>query len=1002
MTPIPAPGSISRSSSFPLASQTSLLAGQCISSKLDFGAKADVVILNDGVIFASTSNLASETYVFQDSDVGKLCFVYGVGSSDGTSNIPLAATITSIVAGNAQLSASATITGIGVMIVFGTDDTTACQAFLDAVVAVSAYGLADFQNLTYMVSALQVPSNIIITNANFIMLPGATRLLSPLTIDGRTISPYFQTPKTNITIRNVTINGLRHMQWGMATGPSAEDGGNHGVRMLGFCSNILLDRVFANYCATDGLCLISYGVATVDTPSALAFQRIRTRDCQFNFNRRHGFSGDSFGDVEDNNSQFFGNSLSLNFCYDTKLGDRAAPDRAGNPYGTGIWWEDNTSLAGGGSARWVLRGSQSLGNWQRAVTMFTHAGPFGGSSTDLDAGGYSGVPNPGFLPRNFQAYDCTFDAGLEGSYGGTYTVGPIVAVSNASAAVFTLPSGCAAPATAATVTVSGFTGAWAAANGSFPATNLSGNSFSIPVDSSGFGSLAGNPGFWGYAGGSYQELSVQVQADDGMIANLITVTGAISAATNANPVVFTVPTAPGTATMATISGFTGTWAAANGTWPVTELGPTTFSIPVDSSGFGGVTGSGAFSAPNVCGVNFSGHQFVNNYVQGRVAWDQIYDLNICGNDIKTSVTFPLSNNGELIYQAISLLGYDSVNTSIGPNNLHGGQTVVTFTNPDGTGNSFTPSGGQMLNAFNKVMCIRPYPLQLLPNDVSIGGYVTHGADPVHANQLKMWDGTGWFSVAGSYNVGGVQLQKYAQGNTYIIGASWTAGVATFETSDPHGVVPGDAIAIRGILPAGWNCSGYVHGIPDSTHIEMDVVVNPGSYVAPVYPGNNGVQFNIYPGGGDVDDGYIGYDPLLENTVLFTPHGWRTPLSRVIDFCNDIDYNWDNSCVVDYVSIAPVTADRNVYMPLQANASTVQKTFSVINAADNPHNITIYPNTGDPGRYIGANPSFTLPPNSSVILVPDSIRLAGSGMVFRGHSGHHGCSARWNGADFISG
>ena len=119
--------------------------------------------------------------------------------------------------GNAQLSASATITGVGVMIVFGTDDTTACQAFLDAVVAVSAYGIADFQNLTYMVSALQVPSNIIITNANFIMLPGNTRLTSPLTIDGRTISPYFQTPKTNIIIRNVQINGLRHMQWGITT-----------------------------------------------------------------------------------------------------------------------------------------------------------------------------------------------------------------------------------------------------------------------------------------------------------------------------------------------------------------------------------------------------------------------------------------------------------------------------------------------------------------------------------------------------------------------------------------------------------------------------------------------------------------------------------------------------------------------------------------------------------------------------------------------------------------
>jgi pectate lyase-like protein len=64
----------------------------------------------------------------------------------------------------------------------------------------------------------------------------------------------------------------------------------------------------------------------------------------------------------------------------------------------------------------------------------------------------------------------------------------------------------------------------------------------------------------------------------------------ITAQTNANPAVLTAQEdlAPGEVT---ISGYTGSWAAANGVWTVTLLGGKLFSIPLNSTGLGAATGT---------------------------------------------------------------------------------------------------------------------------------------------------------------------------------------------------------------------------------------------------------------------------------------------------------------------------------------------------------------------------------------------------------------------------
>lgn len=72
--------------------------------------------------------------------------------------------------------------------------------------------------------------------------------------------------------------------------------------------------------------------------------------------------------------------------------------------------------------------------------------------------------------------------------------------------------------------------------------------------------------------------------------NLSSIT--ISAATNANPVVFTSNShGLSTGDGITISGGTGNWTAVNGSWTITVTGANTFSIPVDSTAFGAVTGT---------------------------------------------------------------------------------------------------------------------------------------------------------------------------------------------------------------------------------------------------------------------------------------------------------------------------------------------------------------------------------------------------------------------------
>lgn len=123
-------------------------------------------------------------------------------------------------------------------------------------------------------------------------------------------------------------------------------------------------------------------------------------------------------------------------------------------------------------------------------------------------------------------------------------------ITNAAAAVINVPNH--GYRTGQRVTLSGGTGNWTGVNGQWTVTRINASNFSIPVDSLTFGAFG---------------------------AQVILIAHELA-----------------TGDRATISGGTGAWAALNGRYTVTVTSSTTFTVPVDSSGFGGVTGSLAFES----------------------------------------------------------------------------------------------------------------------------------------------------------------------------------------------------------------------------------------------------------------------------------------------------------------------------------------------------------------------------------------------------------------------
>src|SRR5271156_4412719 len=79
-----------------------------------------------------------------------------------------------------------------------TDQTSLVQQMIDVL---PPAGVLDCQGASYLVSALQLKSNMTLQNCYFRTTPGTVDFAAPVTVDGRT------QPIGNVVIRNVNVYG---------------------------------------------------------------------------------------------------------------------------------------------------------------------------------------------------------------------------------------------------------------------------------------------------------------------------------------------------------------------------------------------------------------------------------------------------------------------------------------------------------------------------------------------------------------------------------------------------------------------------------------------------------------------------------------------------------------------------------------------------------------------------------------------------------------------------
>ena len=183
-----------------------------------------------------------------------------------------------------------------------TDDTIAIQAAIDEL---PLGGVITGVNASYLVGSLHLKSHMSIKDFNLVSKGGDTALQSPITI-GKNGD---KSLRENIHIRNIHIDGNRSNQTNLS---SSEDGGRHGFRLIGSIDNVSIKDSSATNCATDGIELYK-GLGTTDSET---YDRgiktnIRIENCKFNWNRRHGGSGECMSDVEFVRCEFKYNGLDV-------------------------------------------------------------------------------------------------------------------------------------------------------------------------------------------------------------------------------------------------------------------------------------------------------------------------------------------------------------------------------------------------------------------------------------------------------------------------------------------------------------------------------------------------------------------------------------------------------------------------------------------------------------------------------------------------------------------
>jgi hypothetical protein len=236
------------------------------------------------------------------------------------------------------------------------DDTVAIQS---AVNACPSGGTVVGKSRTYKVGSISLKSNLTFADFNLVTRVSSADFDSPVTI-GRY---YDTTLRKSITIKNVHINGNRGAQ---STISRYEDGGRQGFRIIGNVDDILISGCSATYCATDGIILYSGpGTRSSSTTANVPLLRnVRVENSTFNWNRRHGGSGDSLGNLTFVNCQFDNNGRDVSGA---QIGAKGATSN-GYRYGNGFDMERYD--VGGTVSSATFQGCQARGNIKTGLLFY--------------------------------------------------------------------------------------------------------------------------------------------------------------------------------------------------------------------------------------------------------------------------------------------------------------------------------------------------------------------------------------------------------------------------------------------------------------------------------------------------------------------------------------------------------------------------------------------------------------------------------------------------------
>ncbi len=247
-----------------------------------------------------------------------------------------------------------------------TDQTALIQQMIEVL---PPAGILDCQGASYLVTSLQLKSNMTIQNCYFQTTPGAVDFAAPVTVDGRS------QPISNVVIRNVNVYGNRGGQTNIGYS-GQENGGRHCFRILGYVSNLLVEHSTGSYCAGDGIAFISYGVSLSDNPAELPFQNIVVRNSSFTFNRRQGGSADGMNNATFENIIFSNNGTTIPGGLEGEQCNSAGVQC----FGTGFWYEDyRTGTAGEGLNNITFSRCIFRDNFQRSLFFYSREQPSAGS-----------------------------------------------------------------------------------------------------------------------------------------------------------------------------------------------------------------------------------------------------------------------------------------------------------------------------------------------------------------------------------------------------------------------------------------------------------------------------------------------------------------------------------------------------------------------------------------------------------------------------------------------